>query len=223
MGEDLLLQDARTLHQRGQVADGVQPFVEQGFQLAFRLGELGHLQVDERQLVVEHLLRLQLHQLHLVVVVRPLLLEAEVQDADGVDALQLVVPHSLGGLLADGEGGVIDAAVLEELLLALLHLHQEVLPLLVLAIHVEHGTAVVFLRAQTLRVEVGDVPHHFLPVQQRVEEADEQLLVDFRTEQLLESEVGIKVHVSFDDAFRTHGLDCLYGLPEANLGINREL
>ena len=43
------------------------------------------------------------------------------------------------------KGGIIHTAVLEELLLATLHLHQELLALLVLAIHTEHGTTIVFL------------------------------------------------------------------------------
>ena len=55
-------------------------------------------------------------------------------------------------------GGVeelCEHAVLEELLLAALHLHQELLTVLVLAVHVEHGTAVGLARAQVLGVQVG--------------------------------------------------------------------
>ena len=47
-----------------------------------------------------------------------------------------------------------------------------------------------------LRIEVGQVFHHFLSVQEAVDEADEQVLVDFGAEQFLESEVGVGVDVS---------------------------
>ena len=90
-------------------------------------------------------------------VVRVLVIEGEVQDADGVDRLQPVVPVSAFGLFPDGEGGVEHAAVLEELLFRLLHFHQEFLSVLVFAIDVEHGFPVRLLRAQLLGVQVGQV------------------------------------------------------------------
>ena len=124
--------------------------------------------------------------------------------ADGVYALQFVVPIPPWSLLPDGERRIIDASVLEELLFAFLHLHDEMFALLVLAVHIEHGTPVVLLRAEVFGVQVGDVLYLFPSVQQGVEEADEQFLVYFRTEQLLECEVGIKVDVSFYDSFRAH-------------------
>ena len=46
-------------------------------------------------------------------------------------------------------------AVLEELLLAALHLHQELLTVLVLAVHVEYGAVVGLARAQMFGVQVG--------------------------------------------------------------------
>lgn len=202
--EYLLVQRARTLQQRRQVADSVQPLVEHRRKLRLRLRELRHLQVDERQLVVEHLAGGGVHQFHLVVVGVIFLVKTEVQDADGIDALQAVVPLATGRLLADGEGGVVHATILEELLLTLLHLHQEMLTLLVHAIYVEHRTAVVLLRAQVLRVQVGDLADLLPPVQQGVQEADEQLLVRLRAEQSLEREVGVKIDVSLVNAFRAH-------------------
>ena len=48
-------------------------------------------------------------------------------------------------------------AVLEELLLAALQLHQELLTVLVLAVHVENGAAVGLARAQVLGVQVGQL------------------------------------------------------------------
>ena len=91
---------------------------------------------------------MKVHQFHLVMkilIVR--FIKGKVQDANHIDSLQLVVPRAALSLFTNGEGGIIYASVLEELLLAALHLHQELLSLLVFAIHVEHRTAVIFPRA----------------------------------------------------------------------------
>ena len=106
----------------------------------------------------------------MAVLVRVRAVEAEVEDADDVHALQLVVPVAAAGLLTDGESGVVEAAVLEELLLAALHLHQELLTVLVLAVHVEHGAAVGLARAQVLGVQVGQFLDLLTPVKQAVDE-----------------------------------------------------
>lgn len=55
-----------------------------------------------------------------------------------------------------------------------------------------------------LRIEVGQVFHHFLSVQEAVDEADEQVLVDFGTKQFLESEVGVGVDVSVAEFSAVH-------------------
>ena len=41
--------------------DGIQPFIKQGNQFIFCLGEFGHFQVDEGQLVVEDFLGCRIH------------------------------------------------------------------------------------------------------------------------------------------------------------------
>ena len=204
--EHFLLQGTRTVHQRGKVANRIQPLVKQGLQLAFRLREFGHLQVNEGQLVIKHLFRGGVHQLHFVIIRRVLRMETEIQDAYRVNALQTIIPVSTGSLFTNGKGRIIKAPVFEKLLLALLHLHQEIFALFVRAIDIKHGTAVVFLRAQVFRVQVGDVADFLTALQQGIQETDKQILVDFRTEQFLEREIRIKIDVSFVNTFRTHGL-----------------
>lgn len=55
---------------------------------------------------------------------RVVAVEAEIEDADGVDSLQPVVPFgSALSPLTNGKGGIEDASVLEELLFAPLHLN----------------------------------------------------------------------------------------------------
>ena len=84
-------------------------------------------------------------------------IKTEIQYADGVDAFQSVIPFTTWRLLADGERGVIDAAVLEELLFAFLHLYQEIFTPFVLTIYVKYCTAVIDLCTQTFRIQVGDL------------------------------------------------------------------
>ena len=83
--------------------------------------------------------------------------EHEVENADGVYAVQLEVPVATRGLLADGVCGIEDAAVLEELLVDVLHLDDELLAAVVLAVHVEDCTALTDVGPEVLAVEVVDV------------------------------------------------------------------
>ena len=78
---------------------------------------------------------------------------------------QLVIPYPFRGLFANGERGIIHTAVLEELLFAPLHLHQNLLSLFVLAIHIEHGTAVILLRTQMFRIQIGNILDYLLAKQ----------------------------------------------------------
>ena len=206
MSKDFLLQHTGTLHQCCQIADDIKPFVKQRFKLIFLLRELRHLQVDEHQLVIENLLRGRVHQFHLVVIVPlPFLVETKIQDADGVHPLQLIVPLATRSLFPDGKGRIINAAVLEELLFALLHLHQENLALVVFAIHVEHGTAVILLCTEVFRIQIIDIQYDLTPLQQGVQETDEQILVHFCPEKLLKCKIRVEIDIPVYDTFRSHG------------------
>ena len=130
-------------------------------------------------------------QLHLVVEVPVALAvgELEVEDADGVYPLELEVPYPLHRLLLYGEGGVVDAPVLEERLVGVLHLHDDLLPPVVLALDVEHAVARVLHHPYVLVSGEGDIPYPLVAVQNGVEKADEQVLVGLCGEKPLEAEV----------------------------------
>ena len=64
--------------------------------------------------------------------------EREVQDAHRIDIFQMIVPLAFWSLFPNGIGGVIDAAVLEVLLLCLLHLDDDAAAVSQTAIDVEH-------------------------------------------------------------------------------------
>ena len=165
------------------------------------LVKLWYLHVHVRQLVVEHLLGVHLHQLHLVVpAVRVVesVGEVEVEQSYGVHGVEVEVPVASSlRLLTYWERGVVYGAVLEELLVHVLHLHDELLSTVVLAVHVEHCASCVHAVAELLGVEVRDLLHVLLSAEHGVEEALQQLLVELRAEQPLESEVGMRVYVSF--------------------------
>jgi hypothetical protein len=136
---------------------------------------------------------------------RVVAVEAEIEDADGIDSLQAVVPFgSALGLLTNGKGGIEDASVLEELLLAPLHLNKELLPLLVLAIDIKHGFAVKFRCAHVFGVQIGQVRYQFPPVEHGIKETDEQILVHLGAEEFFKSEVSVEIDISLAQVIYCH-------------------
>ena len=131
--------------------------------------------------------------------------ECEVQYTYRVDIFKMIVPLALGNLLTDGVGGVVDAAVLEVKLLCLLHLDDDAATVCQTAIDIKDGLAVYDALAQVLGIHVGEVGDLGLVVEQRIEETDQQILVQFRAEQLLEPKVGVRVDVPLAD-FHFHFL-----------------
>ena len=120
--------------------------------------------------------------------------EIEVQQADGVDGVEVEIPvASALRLFADGERGVVDGAVLEELLVDILHLDNELLALVVLTVDVEHGAAGVHPVTELLGVQIGDFLHVLLAAEHGVEEAFQEFFVEFPAKQSLEAEVGMWV------------------------------
>ena len=142
-------------------------------------------------------MRALVHQLHFVmVVIIALAVESEVQYAYDIHGFQPVVPFPFLSLLTDGEGGVVDAAVLEVLLLAALHLHQYLFSPLILAIHIEYRPAVCLAATQMFRVQVGQAHDLVFGGEQAVDEAYQQFLVHLRAEQFLEPKVGVRIDIA---------------------------
>ena len=92
-------------------------------------------------------------------------------------------------LFAYGERRIIYSAVLEELMVYILHLHNELLSLVVLAINIEDGTASINSVAKLFLVKIRDILHVLLAMKHSVQKADEQLLVKLRAEQALKTEI----------------------------------
>ena len=142
--------------------------------------------VEESHVVVE------------IIVVESLFFKIKIQKCYRVDAFQAEVPVGpLLGLFAYGEGGVEERSVLEMLLVGILHLHDELLSLLVFAVHVEDGLAFSIHIADMLVVQVFHVLDDLETFKQRVEEIDEQVLVGLCSENALEAEVGQQADVAF--------------------------
>ena len=124
--------------------------------------------------------------------------KVEVQEADGVDRVQVKIPVTATlRLFANGKRGIVYSAVFEKLLVDVLHLHDEFLATFVGAVHVEYGTACVGAVTEVLRVEVCNVAHRLLAVEQGVEETYKQFFVELGPEKTFKSEISMWVYVSF--------------------------
>ena len=164
------------------------------------LVELGHLQVYKGQLVIEYVVVVCILQLDFmaialsgVLVVR----KFEVQDTNGKDTLQAIVPFAFGSLLANGCCGIVDASVLEVCLLCLLHLNDEPAAVLCQTVYVEYGAAVAIAFAEVLAVQILHVLNLLCTVIEKgIKETDKQVLVHLGTKQFLEAEICIRIDVS---------------------------
>jgi len=132
----------------------------------------------------------------IIVLVILVLVEHEIQDADGIDRLQAEEPSALLALRTDGERRVIDRAVLEPLQLCLLHLDDDLVALLVLAINIEYGAPVLLCVAQQLVGQQCEALDDLSPLQQGVDKVERQVLVGLRAEEVLEAVVGVGIYIS---------------------------
>ena len=174
------------------------PLVVHGRQLILPLGKLWHLKIEESQFVIEHMLVVNIHQLHFVpktVLGVFIVGEDKIQDSNRIDTFEPEIPKAFLPLILYRESSVEYTPVLEELLLGLLHLNDERLALLVLAVDIEDGTAVAIAIAEVLAIEIGKITHHFLAFEERVEEANQQILVKGSSEQLLKAEVRVGIDI----------------------------
>ena len=128
----------------------------------------------------------------------------KIQNADGIDTLQLKVPFALLCLLLNGEGTVEDAPVLEIFLIRLLHLNEDLLSFLILAVNVKDSLAVRCRLPEMLAVKIFQVLNHLLAVKEGIEETDQQFLVDLRSKQFLEYEIRVEIYISLLQSRCTH-------------------
>ena len=78
-----------------EVLQNIQPFIEMGFQLIDGLGKLWHFKVNERQFIVEYFLCLVIGKLYVVtefLFVFFVLVKDKVQDANGINSVEPVIP-----------------------------------------------------------------------------------------------------------------------------------
>ena len=151
------------------------------------------------------------HELHLpqVAILPAGIGKSEVQDTNCVDGFQLVIPlAAFLNLFPQGKSSVVDAAVLEVEVIGILHLDDELLALLVLAVQVVDGLAIRFGAALLLGVEVGQVPDLFPVAEYLVKKVNQQVFVELRAEQTLEAKISEWIDVSF---FATHPVKIING------------
>ena len=172
-----------------------------GLQPVLRLGEVGHLEIDECQFVIEDGFFVRVHEPdladHSFVLVR--VIKEKIQNADGVNCLQLKVPVSSHSLFPDRKCRIENAAILEKILFRLLKFHDEFLALLILAVNVKNGLPLSYVREMFV-LQIGDFfdVALFLP-QQFAEKVQQQVFVRLLPEQPFEPEIreGIDVSVPY--------------------------
>ncbi len=123
----------------------------------------------------------------------------------------------------DGEGGVVNAAVFEEVLLGFLDFDDEAFAADGLAVDVEDSFAVDRCATELLCVAEGEVGDLVVGGEESIEEVDQEFLVEFGAEDALEAEVGQEADVSVLERI-DHGLGLGHGvLPliiEGDRGMN---
>ncbi|OQA11261.1 MAG: hypothetical protein BWY66_00027 [bacterium ADurb.Bin374] len=126
----------------------------------------------------------------------PVLVEDEVKDGDGIDRLEIVVPFALDDLFANRKRRVIQGAILEELLLALLDLDDELLTTLGLAVEVENRPTIEIAVSKMLVFHITNrFDRAMLILQQFVQKIEKKFLVILLAEQPLEPVVGKRVDI----------------------------
>ena len=132
--------------------------------------------------------------MHIVITI---LVEYEIENTDGIYALEFKVPFASWSLLLNRERTVIYASVLEIILFSLLHLDKELLTLFILAINIKHRFAFRCHMTEMLSIEILQIFDHFPPIEKGIKETDQQFLVDLCSKQFLKSEIRIEIYVSF--------------------------
>ncbi len=122
--------------------------------------------------------------------------ENEVEDADGVDGAEFKVPLAFEGLFLDWEGGVVDAAIFKEVLFGFLDFDDEAIAVLGLAVDVEDGFTIELCTAKVFGVFEREILNVVMGGQKRVEEVDQQTFMRFGAEDAFEAKVGEETDIS---------------------------
>src|SRR5690606_16134207 len=137
----------------------VEPLIEMRLQLILLLFEFRQFYVNKFQLVVENLAAL-VFQFYGVqqLFIRFVVIEDEIEDSDGVNSLQFVIPIPFFRLLLDGKRGVVNASVFEKILLGFLNFDDESFAGFANAVEIEYGFAIQFVQSQLLIFGVTQIP-----------------------------------------------------------------
>ena len=122
------------------------------------LGEKRKHQVNQAQVMRKQRVILHVHQRDIrKEFLRSAVQHMEVHETDRIDRIQTVVPATFQALAGDGTGGVVEGTVDEMLLIAVLHLHDELLAHLGDAEHVVDDLTAVLGLGKLLPVKETDI------------------------------------------------------------------
>ena len=129
-----------------------------GAELLQGLSEFWEFDIDELELIVEDLtvLVFEFYGVNVGVLVL-VVIEDEVENTDGIDGSQFVIPDPLECLLLDREASVENTAVFEKVLLGFLNFDDEAFSIFSLAIDIENGFAIDVGVAKVFSAFIGKV------------------------------------------------------------------
>jgi hypothetical protein len=122
--------------------------------------------------------------------------ENEIEDANGVDGAEFKIPFAFERLFLDGEGGVVDAAIFEEVLFGLLDFDDEPIAVLGLAVDVEDGFTIELCTAKILGVFERQILDVVMGGQDGIEEIDQETFIWFGAEDAFEAKIGEETDIS---------------------------
>ena len=106
----------------------------------------------------------------------------------------------------DGEGGIVNAAVFEEVLLGFLNFDDETIAVLSLTIDIKNSFAVNGRATKLFGVFEGEILDVMMGGEDSVEEVDEQTFVRFGAEDAFEAKIGEEADVAILKGIECHGL-----------------
>ena len=122
------------------------------------------------------------------------IVQPEIHEKHAIDSFQIEHPvHTLLPLFGNCARQIIQSPLLEILLAAVLHLHDELLTAFRRAVHIINAATVAHFFRQHFLVKKMNVGNMLLSDQKVIKEIDKQVLVDFLSENHLEPHIGERI------------------------------
>ena len=169
-------------------------------QLVFSLGEIRQGDINKVEFIAKQLVTL-IFEMNPVDGIRDALflifVKLKIQNADGVNSGQLVIPIAFNRLLLNRKSGIKQAAILEIILLGLLHFDNKSLATGTAAGKIENCLAINSSSAQLLAIGIVQISDLMVIRQQAIQEINQQRFIRVFAEQFFKAEIGKRIDLGF--------------------------